>query len=134
MVIYTSGTTGLPKGILNNHAKLLLIGMAVSSNLQLGADDVGYACMPARSPRRSFSANRPAEQHQPPPSSPAWSSTRCGRWSRSTKSSRGRGADGGCARPRHCARPVSRRQLPSCIDEPADLNFQRFVFHIDLIK
>src|SRR5689334_13985217 len=30
MVIYTSGTTGLPKGILNNHAKLLLIGMAVS--------------------------------------------------------------------------------------------------------
>ncbi|MBM4266623.1 MAG: AMP-binding protein [Deltaproteobacteria bacterium] len=46
MVIYTSGTTGLPKGILNNHAKLLLIGMAVSGNLQLVADDRGYACMP----------------------------------------------------------------------------------------
>ena len=46
MVIYTSGTTGLPKGILNNHAKLLLIGMAVSGNLELGQDDVGYACMP----------------------------------------------------------------------------------------
>jgi fatty-acyl-CoA synthase len=46
MVIYTSGTTGLPKGILNNHAKLLLIGMAVSGNLELGPDDRGYACMP----------------------------------------------------------------------------------------
>lgn len=46
MVIYTSGTTGLPKGILNNHLKLLAIGMAVSSNLGLGQDDVGYACMP----------------------------------------------------------------------------------------
>lgn len=46
MVIYTSGTTGLPKGILNNHLKLLAIGMAVSSNLGLDWDDVGYACMP----------------------------------------------------------------------------------------
>jgi len=46
VVIYTSGTTGLPKGIVNNHAKMLLIGMAVSSNLGLGPDDVGYACMP----------------------------------------------------------------------------------------
>src|SRR6185503_8923101 len=46
MIIYTSGTTGLPKGIINNHMKLLAIGMAVSQNLQLGADDRGYACMP----------------------------------------------------------------------------------------
>jgi fatty-acyl-CoA synthase len=46
VVIYTSGTTGLPKGIVNNHAKMLIIGMAVSGNLQLGPDDVGYACMP----------------------------------------------------------------------------------------
>ncbi len=46
MVIYTSGTTGLPKGILNNHAKLLVIGMAVSGNMQLTPDDRGYACMP----------------------------------------------------------------------------------------
>ncbi len=46
MVIYTSGTTGLPKGILNNHAKLLLIGMAVSGNMELTPEDVGYACMP----------------------------------------------------------------------------------------
>jgi fatty-acyl-CoA synthase len=46
MVIYTSGTTGLPKGINNNHFKLLAIGMAVSSNLGLGPDDMGYACMP----------------------------------------------------------------------------------------
>src|SRR5258705_6062956 len=29
IVIYTSGTTGLPKGILNNHFKMLAIGMAV---------------------------------------------------------------------------------------------------------
>lgn len=46
IVIYTSGTTGLPKGIVNNHMKMLAIGMAVSSNLQLGSDDTGYACMP----------------------------------------------------------------------------------------
>jgi len=46
MVIYTSGTTGLPKGILNSHAKLLIIGMAVASNMQLTAEDRGYACMP----------------------------------------------------------------------------------------
>lgn len=46
VVIYTSGTTGLPKGILNDHAKLLIIGMAVSGNMGLGADDRGYACMP----------------------------------------------------------------------------------------
>ncbi len=46
VVIYTSGTTGLPKGILNNHAKLLLIGMAVSGNMQLTEEDRGYACMP----------------------------------------------------------------------------------------
>jgi fatty-acyl-CoA synthase len=46
MVIYTSGTTGLPKGINNNNLKLCFIGMAVSANLGLGLDDVGYACMP----------------------------------------------------------------------------------------
>jgi fatty-acyl-CoA synthase len=46
MVIYTSGTTGLPKGINNNHLKLCFIGLGVATNLGLGADDVGYACMP----------------------------------------------------------------------------------------
>ena len=46
MVIYTSGTTGLPKGINNNNLKLCFIGVAVSGNLGLGFDDVGYACMP----------------------------------------------------------------------------------------
>jgi fatty-acyl-CoA synthase len=46
MVIYTSGTTGLPKGINNNHLKLCFIGAAVSGNLGLGPEDVGYACMP----------------------------------------------------------------------------------------
>jgi fatty-acyl-CoA synthase len=46
VVIYTSGTTGLPKGILNNHFKMMAIGMVVSGNLGLGEDDVGYACMP----------------------------------------------------------------------------------------
>ncbi|HEX5065944.1 MAG TPA: AMP-binding protein [Myxococcota bacterium] len=46
MVIYTSGTTGLPKGINNNHLKVLIIGRVVSGQLQLGDDAVGYACMP----------------------------------------------------------------------------------------
>jgi len=46
MVIYTSGTTGLPKGINNNHFKLLATGIAVSKSLELGRDDCGYACMP----------------------------------------------------------------------------------------
>ena len=46
MVIYTSGTTGLPKGINNNHMKLLATGMLVASNLELTHEDVGYACMP----------------------------------------------------------------------------------------
>jgi fatty-acyl-CoA synthase len=46
LVIYTSGTTGLPKGINNNHFKLLVTGLAVSRNLELGRDAVGYACMP----------------------------------------------------------------------------------------
>jgi fatty-acyl-CoA synthase len=46
MVIYTSGTTGLPKGINNNHAKLLIIGRTVSGNLELSPEDRGYACMP----------------------------------------------------------------------------------------
>jgi len=46
IVIYTSGTTGLPKGINNNHAKLLLIGRTVATSLELGPDDVGYSCMP----------------------------------------------------------------------------------------
>jgi fatty-acyl-CoA synthase len=60
MVIYTSGTTGLPKGIINNHMKLLAIGMAVSSNLGLGADDVGYACMPLFHSNAMFLGFQPA--------------------------------------------------------------------------
>jgi fatty-acyl-CoA synthase len=46
MVIYTSGTTGLPKGINNNHMKLCATGLGVSTQLGMGADDVGYTCMP----------------------------------------------------------------------------------------
>src|SRR5262245_1378849 len=46
MVIYTSGTTGLPKGINNNNFKLLVTGLAVSNNMGLSRDDVGYICMP----------------------------------------------------------------------------------------
>ncbi|HYC01452.1 MAG TPA: AMP-binding protein [Candidatus Limnocylindrales bacterium] len=46
MIIYTSGTTGLPKGIINNHFKLCATGIGVSTQLQLGQDDCGYACMP----------------------------------------------------------------------------------------
>ncbi len=60
MVIYTSGTTGLPKGILNNHLKLLMIGMAVSSNLGLGPDDMGYACMPLFHSNAMFLGFQPA--------------------------------------------------------------------------
>jgi fatty-acyl-CoA synthase len=46
MVIYTSGTTGLPKGINNNQLKLCATGIGVSGALGIGADDVGYTCMP----------------------------------------------------------------------------------------
>src|SRR5262245_3882719 len=60
MVIYTSGTTGLPKGINNNHMKLLAIGMAVSSNLELGPDDRGYACMPLFHSNAMFLGFQPA--------------------------------------------------------------------------
>jgi fatty-acyl-CoA synthase len=62
MVIYTSGTTGLPKGINNNHAKLLLIGMRVSQLLGLGPDDVGYACMPLFHSNAMFLGFQPAFQ------------------------------------------------------------------------
>jgi fatty-acyl-CoA synthase len=60
MIIYTSGTTGLPKGIINNHMKLLAIGMAVSSNLGLGPDDRGYACMPLFHSNAMFLGFQPA--------------------------------------------------------------------------
>ena len=46
MVIYTSGTTGLPKGIRNNHFKMLAAGIGVSRTCEIGADDRGYTCMP----------------------------------------------------------------------------------------
>jgi fatty-acyl-CoA synthase len=60
MVIYTSGTTGLPKGINNNHFKLLAIGMAVSGNLGLGMDDTGYANMPLFHSNAIFLGFQPA--------------------------------------------------------------------------
>ncbi len=60
MVIYTSGTTGLPKGINNNHFKLLGIGMVISSNLGLTPDDVGYACMPLFHSNAMFLGFQPA--------------------------------------------------------------------------
>ncbi len=62
MVIYTSGTTGLPKGINNNHFKLLVIGLNVSRQLALGADDVGYACMPLFHSNALFLGFHPAFQ------------------------------------------------------------------------
>src|SRR6185295_2690587 len=62
MIIYTSGTTGLPKGIINNHMKLLAIGMAVSANLGLGPDDRGYACMPLFHSNAMFLGFQPAFQ------------------------------------------------------------------------
>jgi len=60
MVIYTSGTTGLPKGINNNHFKLLIIGNAVATNLGLTADDRGYACMPLFHSNAMFLGFQPA--------------------------------------------------------------------------
>ncbi len=60
MVIYTSGTTGLPKGIHNNHFKLLAIGLAVSTNLGIGPDDCGYACMPLFHSNSMFLGFQPA--------------------------------------------------------------------------
>ncbi|MGH0030394.1 MAG: AMP-binding protein [Myxococcota bacterium] len=62
MVIYTSGTTGLPKGINNNHLKLLAIGIRVSSLIELGPDDVGYACMPLFHSNAMFLGFQPAFQ------------------------------------------------------------------------
>lgn len=60
MVIYTSGTTGLPKGIRNNHFKLMAIGLGVSRNLGLGRDDTGYACMPLFHSNSIFLGFQPA--------------------------------------------------------------------------
>jgi fatty-acyl-CoA synthase len=60
MVIYTSGTTGLPKGINNNHFKLNVIGLRISSQLELGAGDVGYACMPLFHSNAMFLGFQPA--------------------------------------------------------------------------
>jgi len=60
MVIYTSGTTGLPKGINNNHFKLNLIGARVASLLELGREDVGYACMPLFHSNAMFLGFQPA--------------------------------------------------------------------------
>jgi len=60
VVIYTSGTTGLPKGIINNHFKLLVIGRTVSTNLNLGPADVGYACMPLFHSNALFLGFQPA--------------------------------------------------------------------------
>ncbi len=60
MIIYTSGTTGLPKGINNNHMKLTAIGMAVSARMELGREDVGYACMPLFHSNSMFICAMPA--------------------------------------------------------------------------
>jgi fatty-acyl-CoA synthase len=60
MVIYTSGTTGLPKGINNNHFKLLVIGLRVSAQMQLTPEDVGYACMPLFHSNAMFLGFQPA--------------------------------------------------------------------------
>jgi fatty-acyl-CoA synthase len=60
IVIYTSGTTGLPKGINNNHLKLLVIGQTVGNNLELAPGDVGYACMPLFHSNALFLGFQPA--------------------------------------------------------------------------
>ncbi len=60
MVIYTSGTTGLPKGINNNHFKLLAIGIRMVNELELGIDSTGYACMPLFHSNAMFLGFQPA--------------------------------------------------------------------------
>ncbi len=60
MVIYTSGTTGLPKGINNNHQKLLLMGAFVSGNMELDQDDRCYICMPLFHSNAMFVGMMPA--------------------------------------------------------------------------
>ncbi len=60
MVIYSSGTTGLPKGINNNHLKLLAIGATVAARLELSFDDCGYACMPLFHSNAMFLGAAPA--------------------------------------------------------------------------
>ncbi len=60
MVIYTSGTTGLPKGINNNHFKLLAIGIRMADQLELGPDATGYACMPLFHSNAMFLGFQPA--------------------------------------------------------------------------
>jgi len=60
MVIYSSGTTGLPKGINNNHLKFLSAGLFIASQVELGADGVGYACMPLFHSNSMFMALMPA--------------------------------------------------------------------------
>ena len=60
MVIYTSGTTGLPKGINNNHFKLLAIGHRMVDQLGLGMDATGYACMPLFHSNALFLGFQPA--------------------------------------------------------------------------
>ncbi len=60
MVIYSSGTTGLPKGINNDHLKFLSAGLFIASQVELGRDGVGYACMPLFHSNSMFMAVMPA--------------------------------------------------------------------------
>lgn len=60
MIIYTSGTTGLPKGINNNHFKLCMVGALISGRMELGKEDVGYACMPLFHSNAMFVGYMPA--------------------------------------------------------------------------
>jgi len=60
MVIYTSGTTGLPKGINNNHQKLLIMGAFVSGNMELSENDRCYICMPLFHSNAMFVGMMPA--------------------------------------------------------------------------
>ncbi len=60
VVVYSSGTTGLPKGINNNHLKLLTAGLFVANQVKLGTDGVAYACMPLFHSNSMFMAVMPA--------------------------------------------------------------------------
>ncbi|MEZ5477053.1 MAG: AMP-binding protein [Thiolinea sp.] len=45
-IMFTSGTSGPSKGVLMPHAHCVLFGVGTIDNLQLGADDCFYICLP----------------------------------------------------------------------------------------
>ncbi|KAI2632787.1 fatty-acyl-CoA synthase [Xylaria nigripes] len=45
-LLYTSGTTGMPKGVVQNRARVLLVGRVIQRFLSLRSGDRMYTCLP----------------------------------------------------------------------------------------